>query len=70
MPNKEFILQRICIYAGREFDPSVDKDVSDVLLSKFNVRLPQRTTMEESLLSATSDHEVIQLILQYRAMDA
>jgi len=69
MPNKEFILQRICTYAGKEFNPSIDKAVSAVLLSKFNVRLPQRTSMEESLRSATSDHEIIQLILQYRAID-
>ena len=69
MANKEFILQRIFVYAGTDFDPSVDEQVENMLRAKFNVRLPQRTSMDESLKSATSDHEIIQLILQYRSMD-
>jgi DNA polymerase I-like protein with 3'-5' exonuclease and polymerase domains len=68
MSTKDFIHQRICIYAGKEFDPTIDKEVSDVLFSKFNIQLPQRKTMDESLQSTTSDHEILQLILQYRAM--
>lgn len=66
MANKEFILQRIRVYAGEEFDPIVDKQVKEVLRSKFDIRLPQRASMNESLASATSDHEIIRLILQYR----
>jgi DNA polymerase I-like protein with 3'-5' exonuclease and polymerase domains len=69
MSNKEFIRKRICIYAGRDFDPSIDEHVSEVLRSKFNVLLPQRASMEASLESAISDHEIINLILQYRTMD-
>jgi DNA polymerase I-like protein with 3'-5' exonuclease and polymerase domains len=68
MSNKEFIRKRICIYAGRDFDPSIDEHVSEVLRSKFNVLLPQRASMEASLESAISDHEIISLILQYRTM--
>jgi len=68
MPNKEFIRQRICIYAGREIDPAVDDQVEEVLRSKFNIFLPQRTSLNESLVSATSDHEILSLILQYRTM--
>lgn len=68
MANKDFILQRICIYAGREFDPSVDKQVVDVLRAKFNIHLPQRTSVNESLASVNSDHEIVRLILQYRKM--
>lgn len=68
MENKDFILQRIFIYAGREFDPIVDKQVADVLRSKFNIHLPQRASLNESLLSTISDHEIIDLILQYRTM--
>jgi DNA polymerase I-like protein with 3'-5' exonuclease and polymerase domains len=69
MSNKEFIRKRICIYAGRDFDPSIDEHVSEVLRSKFNVLLPQRASMEASLESTISDHEIISLILQYRTMD-
>ena len=68
MANKEFIYQRIRIYAGKEFNPDVDEQVEEVLRSKFNIHLPQRTSINESLASATSDHEIIGLILQYRTM--
>jgi len=68
MANKDFIYQRIRIYAGKEFDPTVDEQVEEVLRSKFNIHLPQRTSINESLASATSDHEIIGLILQYRTM--
>ncbi|WP_166267832.1 hypothetical protein [Marinobacter caseinilyticus] len=68
MKNKEFIHQRICIYLGQEFDPSVDAQVKAALRNKFNIRLPQRPSLNESLSLATSDHEIIGLILQYRTM--
>jgi len=68
MANKDFIYQRIRIYAGKEFDPIVDEQVEEVLRSKFNIHLPQRTSINESLASAISDHEIIDLILQYRTM--
>jgi len=68
MANKEFIHQRICIYAGKDFDPAVDEQVGEVLRAKFNIHLPQRNSMNESLKSAISDHEVIDLILQYRTI--
>lgn len=68
MATKDFILQRICIYAGKEFDPTVDKQVVDVLRSRFNIHLPQRASLNDSLASTTSDHEIIGLILEYRTM--
>jgi len=68
MEKKEFIRQRICIYADKDFDPVVDEQVEDVLRSKFNIHLPQRASINESLTSAISDHEVIDLILKYRTM--
>ncbi len=67
MSSKEFILQRIYIFAGREFDPLVDKQVVEILRTKFNIHLPQRASVNESLAAAKSDHEIIQLLLQYRA---
>jgi DNA polymerase I-like protein with 3'-5' exonuclease and polymerase domains len=69
MTNKKFIHQRICIYANKDFDPAVDEQVAEVLRSKFNICLPQRASMNKSLQSARSDHEIIGLILQYRTMD-
>jgi DNA polymerase I-like protein with 3'-5' exonuclease and polymerase domains len=68
MDSKEFIHKRICIYAGRDIDPNSDEQVEDGLRSKFNIYLPQRKSMNESLASAKSDHEIIGLILKYRAM--
>lgn len=70
MANKAFIYQRICIYAAKDFDPTNDVQVAEVLRYKFNIHLPQRTSMNESLASAISDHEIIGLILEYRTMDA
>jgi len=68
MDSKEFVHKRICIYAGRDIDPDSDEQVEEVLRSKFNIYLPQRKSMNESLSSAKSDHEIIGLILKYRAM--
>lgn len=68
MANKDFVLQRIQVYAGKEFDPAVDKQVTEVLRSRFNIRLPQRSSLDASLALATSDHEIIRLVLQYRTM--
>jgi len=68
MMNKEFISQRINIYAGREVDADSDNDVEEMLRSKFNIHLPQRQTMNESLSAAINDHEILRLILQYRAL--
>ena len=68
MDSKEFVYKRICIYAGRDIDPNSDEQVEDILHSKFNIHLPHRKSMNESLTSATSDHKIIGLILKYRAM--
>jgi hypothetical protein len=68
MANKDFVHQRICIYAGKEFDATVDEYVVEVLRSKFNILLPQRASLNKSLALATSDHEIVGLILQYRTM--
>ena len=68
MDSKEFVHKRICIYAGENIDPNSDEQVEDILRCKFNIHLPQRNSMNESLTSATSDHEIIGLILKYRAM--
>ncbi len=68
MDSKEFVHKRICIYAGKNIDPNSDEQVEDILRFKFNIHLPQRNSMDEALASATSDHEMIGLILKYRTM--
>lgn len=68
MASKEFILQRINIYAGKDIDPASDKQVEEMLRNKFNIHLPQRSSMNESLAAVNSDHEVLTLIKQYRAL--
>jgi DNA polymerase I-like protein with 3'-5' exonuclease and polymerase domains len=66
--NKEFIYQRICIFTGKDIDPHSDQQVEEMLRNKFNIHLPQRQSMNESLAAAISDHEIISLIQQYRAL--
>ncbi len=68
MANKAFILQRICIFAGKEFDPNSDEQVIKIMRDKFNISLPQRRSMDDSLLAVASDHEIIALILEYRSL--
>jgi DNA polymerase I-like protein with 3'-5' exonuclease and polymerase domains len=68
MVSKEFMLQRISVYAGKDIDPLSDKQVEEVLRSKFNINLPQRRSMNESLAATISDHEIIDLIIKYRTM--
>ncbi len=65
---KEFVLQRICTFASQVFDPNSDSQVVGILKNQFNIRLPQRRSMNESLSSTVSDHEIIALILKYRSM--
>lgn len=69
MNNMEFIHKRICIFAGKDIDPNSDAQVKDILRDKFNIHLPQRNSLDDSLSSAASDHEIIGLILKYRTMN-
>ncbi|RYY02171.1 MAG: hypothetical protein EOO53_14140 [Gammaproteobacteria bacterium] len=66
MSNKEFIKERIRIYAGKDVDPMSDEQVRDILKTNFNVLLPQRPTLNKSLSETNNEHEIISLILQYR----
>ncbi len=68
MTTKAFTLQRICNFAGKEFDPGSDQQVNEVLRNKFNISLPQRRTMNDAMEAVCSDHDIIALILQYRTM--
>ena len=68
MASKAFIQQRICNFAGDDIDLNSDQEIQEMLRYKFNIYLPQRPSLNESLESATSDHEIIDLLKQYRAM--
>lgn len=68
MTSKEFLSQRINIYAGKDIDPTVDKEVEEMLRSKFNIYLPQRKSMNESLSAVNIDHEILSLLIQYRSL--
>lgn len=67
MADKHFILQRICIYVGKEIDPKSDIQVKEALNTVLGIKLPQKRTLDESLSAANSEHEVINLILKYRS---
>jgi DNA polymerase I-like protein with 3'-5' exonuclease and polymerase domains len=69
MAGKDFLLQRIRIYAGFDIDPTSDEQVEQMLRDKFNIRLPQRSSMNDSLASTTSDHEILRLLVEYRTME-
>lgn len=64
--NRSFILQRISIYTSKDFDPCCDEEVMVTLRNDLNIHLPQRSSLNDSLAAAASDHEIIQLILKYR----
>lgn len=66
--DKSFVLQRISAYVGREINPDNDAEVTDVLKKKFNILLPQRRSLDDSLTSSASDHEIIDLLKQYRSV--
>ncbi len=66
--NKEFLRKRICIFSGKDIDPDSDEQVENILRDKFNIYLPQRNSLNSSLNSTASDHEIIGLILQYRTL--
>jgi hypothetical protein len=67
MSSKDFLRQRISAYLGKDIDPGADAEVQAALRSKFNIRLPQRRSLDDSLKATISDHEVVALILEYRS---
>lgn len=68
MATRDFVLQRLCVFAGENFDPDSDKQVEDILRRKFRIHLPQRPSLNDSLASTISDHEILALLVQYRTM--
>lgn len=68
LESKADIYKAINLFADKDFNPDIDKDVLSVLRNDLNIRLPQRSSLNDSLASAASDHEIIALILKYRAL--
>lgn len=68
MESKESIYKGICEYTNKEFDPNTDSDVLALLRNKFNIYLPQRSSLDDSLTATASDHEIIELIIKYRSL--
>lgn len=68
MATREFMLQRICVFAGKDINPDDDADVIEMLKVKFNIMLPQRPSLNDALASSTSDHDIVELLINYRSM--
>jgi len=69
MIDKNFILQRICVFLNKKIDPMSDIQVKEALNSELGIKLPQKRTFDESLTAANSSHEVIALITKYRNLN-
>lgn len=65
--NKDYIQQRIIIFAGKPIDPASDLQVKDVLLG-LKIRLPQRTNLDDALNASNEEHEIVRLIVRYRKL--
>ena len=64
--NEEYLKQRIDIFCGTSIDPTNDSQVKEILQRKFNIFLPQRSSLDDALRDANSDHEILTLIAKYR----
>jgi len=67
MADKNFILQRINIYAGKEINPSSDIQVKEALFA-MGIKLPQKNNLDDALIAANNEHEIIKLIISYRSL--
>jgi len=67
MANKNYIQQRINIFANTPVNPNSDLQVKSALLG-LNIKLPQKTNLDDSLNACNDEHEIVQLIIQYRKM--
>ena len=67
MADRNFIKQRIDIFAGKPIDPSSDLQVKEALYN-LNIKLPQKNLLDDALSAANDGHEIIRLIIQYRKL--
>lgn len=66
MADNSILYQRICNFTHSGFDPNIDKNVILVLRNKFDIHLPQRPSLNKALEAASSEHDIVGLILKYR----
>jgi AraC-like DNA-binding protein len=64
--DRRLIVKRVTAILGTEIDLDSDKHVKTSLREELNILLPQRPTLEESLSLTVSDHEIIELLKNYR----
>ena len=67
MRNIKYVKQRIDIFAGKAINPNSDLQVKDVL-RELEIKLPQKTTLDDSLNASNNEHEIVRLIIQYRKL--
>jgi len=67
MVDKNYIKQRINIFANKPIDPNSDLQVKSALLG-LNIKLPQKNNLNDSLNASNDKHEIVRLIIQYRKM--
>ena len=65
--NKEYIQQRINIFAGKPINPASNLQVKDALLG-LKIKLPQKTNLDDALNASNEEHEIVKLIIQYRKL--
>lgn len=69
MLDKEYIRKRISVFLNEDdVDPSEDKEINRLLKAKLSIFLPQRASLDDSLANTVCDHEILDLIVQYRAL--
>ena len=68
MADKNFIKQRIDIFAKKTIDPNSDLQVKDAP-SGLNIKLPQKNNLDDSLNASNDEHEIVRLIIQYRKLN-
>ena len=67
MVDMTYIKQRINIFANTPIDPNSDLQVKSALLG-LNIKLPQKSNLDDSLNASNEAHEIVRLIIQYRNM--
>jgi DNA polymerase I-like protein with 3'-5' exonuclease and polymerase domains len=67
MADRNFIKQRIDIFAGKPINPNSDIQVKEALYN-LDIKLPQKNLLDDALIAANNSHEIIRLILQYRKL--
>ena len=63
--DKNYLKQRIAIFAKQPIDPNSDLQVKSALLG-LDIKLPQKRDFNDALNACNDEHEFVRLIKQYR----